>query len=331
MEKIHDNCKKVIMFHNNFIKFLKTLKTTLPECKEQISTCVKYYKSISRADFIGETSQLLEPHIGYISENDYGIFSDDYQKGERFLIPKIDFRKIFDIIDQNPDFVGDYQLQEATRNSIFKHLQAIYISANMALKEIGIFDHNMEKQKKHLLNMLDNLRIDDEVKEKIKQLEQDESANGEWSLEKLSEMLGEDNFVFQIAKDVAQELDLGKDSLDDPVSTIKDLFSDGGSKIKELIVSIGDKLEGKMESGQYDREKIIQDTMKLKSKLGGLVPSKALNINQEETMKRFKFLKDELKEKFSLIPDLTQKPILEWDDGEHELYQEFMELTSITS
>jgi len=331
---MHDKCKQVIMFHNNLIKFLKTLKRTLPECSGLITNTVTYYKSVSRSEFIKETNELMEPHIKYISENDSGIFSDDYALGPRLLLPKLDFRKVWEVIEQDEDFQEDSELREATEISIFKHLQALYVSTNVALQQIGVFDRNMEKQKQHLMNMLDNLRVDDEVKKRIEEMKTEEAEankNGDgMGMEKLASLLGEDNFVFQIAKDIADELDLGNDDVSDPVSAITSLFADGGRKIQELIVTVGDKLEEKIESGEVDKERLIADAKKVKQKLDGVV-GKIPGLDEmmksnglvEQFQASYDMLSPEEQEEHNDIPDLLQKPLTDWTDEEKARLDEF--------
>jgi hypothetical protein len=264
---MHDKCKNVIIFHNNLCKFFKSLKGVLPEYVDTIRECIAYYKSCARSSYLKECEGLITPHISYISQYDYGILTDDYARGPRYLLPKMDFREIWNILDSE-DFQEDTVFLEKTKKSIFNHIQTIYVSIQMAMTQIGIFDRNMEKQKVFLMNMLENLQMDDKIKERIEQMKLEEAeaaAKGQSGnmLNGIAELLGgEDNFIYQLAKEVADELDMGNDDINDPVSAITGLFADGGRKIRELIVTVGDRIEQKVESGEIKKQIRLSPNLK---------------------------------------------------------------------
>lgn len=328
---IHDKCKQVIMFHNNLIKFLKTLKRTLPETSQLITDTVNYYKSVSRAAYIKETHQLLDQHIKYITENDFGIFTDDYAVGPRYLLPpRCDFRLIWDIIEQA---MPDSAEAELTMTTIFKHLQALYVNCNVALAQIGIFNTNLEKQRQHLLNMLENLSIDDEVRKRIEEMKTEEAA-GSMSLENLASMLGEDNIIVKIAQDIANEMDLGIDNVDNPVEALTSLFANDGKKIKELIVTLGDKLEKRIASGEIDTNKFMSDAKKATEKLSSnpifntLVQSAGLN--RGKIIDIYSSLSSDDQSKYENLPELLNKDASNLSDGEREIVASFLKEHMVT-
>lgn len=261
------------MFHNTLCKFWKSLKQVLPESAPVIKQAAEYYKSHERIDYLRETKQLLDPHMKYISQNDPGIFSDDYSASERFLLPSMDFRLIWNMTEQTEDFIKDKELRESTQHSIFKHLQHLYLRLNLALDQIGVFDMNLEKQKQFLLNMLENLKIDEEVKQKIDEMkaaEAEEETESKFNLGDLGQLLGDDNLLVKIAEDITKDLDLGIDDIDNPVEAIMSLFE--GNRLQDLIVSVGDKITEKIESGEVDQAKIISDAQKMSKVIGNFAP-----------------------------------------------------------
>lgn len=331
---MHDKCKNVIAFHNNLTKFLKSLKGVLPEFLPDIQVAIKYYKSKTRSEYLKETQELLEPHISYISEYDYGIFTDDYQKGPRVLLPTMDFRKIWDLLD-GEDFREQPVLQAKTQKTIYNHLQSIYVSVQMAMDQIDVFNKNIEKQKTFLMNMLENLQLDETIKKRIEEMKAEEAKSGGGSsgfagLGKLADMFGEDNFVFQLAKDVAQELDIGTDDIENPVDAITELFADGGQKLRELILTVGDKIEQKVQSGEIDEDRLKEDAQKMKDKIEGFmgkIPGLEDMINNADMMGQFRDsytdLEREEQEKFSYVPGLLDKQPDEWDDGDREAFDQY--------
>lgn len=328
---MHDKCKNVIAFHNNLTKFLKSLKGVLPEFLPDIKVAIRYYKSKTRSEYLKETQELLEPHISYISQYDYGIFSDDYQKGPRILLPTMDFRKIWELLDSE-DFRAEPVLQAKTQKTIYNHLQSIYVSVQMALDQIDVFNKNIEKQKTFLMNMLENLQLDETIKKRIEEMKAEEAKNGDSGggfagLGKLADMFGEDNFVFQLAKDVAQELDIGTDDIESPVDAITELFADGGQKLRELIVTVGDKIEQKVQSGEVDTDRLREDAQKMKDKIEGFmgkIPGLEEMVNNADMIKQFREYYDDLTEEeqkeYEYVPGLLDGDPNEWTDEEREAF-----------
>lgn len=320
---IHDKCKNVILFHNNLIKFLRTLKSTVPEVSEQISGATAYYKSKPRTDYIRETHDLLDPHMNYISQNDIGIFSDDYAVGPRVLLPHLDFRHICDIVQKSES--GEDM--EAIMIKIFKHLQTLYVSSNVALTQIGVFDRNLEKQKEHLMNMLENLRVDEEVRKRIDELKNEEKSSGGLNMEKLGELLGEDNFVFNLAKDIASEMDIGNDDVSDPVEAITSLFANNGRKFTELMMSVEAKLEKKIESGEIDRDVMMKDAKKVGEKLrgvgidiGGILKNSGIT---DRVLEAYSALPEDERERNAHIGQILEKGVGDWTEEEKTQVENF--------
>ena len=331
---MHDKCKNVVMFHNNLCKFLRALKGVLPEYNSSIKCATDYYKSMSRLDYLQEVQTLLTPHIQNVSEYDEGIFTDDYRLGPLFLLPKMDFREIWNLLDSD-DFKKESGLQESTKKSIFNHLQTLYVSGEMALSQVLLFNKNIDKQKTFLMNMLDNLKLDETLKEKISQMKADEAeakgTDSGFSMDKLSELFGEDNFVYKVAKEVADELNLGNTEMDSPTDAITDLFANNGRKLRDLIVTVTDKIEQKVQSGEVDKEKLINDAKKMKDKLSGFIgkiPGLEDMLNNNEMINQigtqYSEITDSEQKQYFYIPALLKKTLLEWDDAEKTQFDEFV-------
>src|SRR3989338_8413017 len=101
---IHDKCKQVIVFHNHLVQFFQNLKEVFPDMKKDIKTSIKLYRDTERKQYIVDLHERLKPHISYITEYDEGLFSDDYSHGALELLPHVDFKHLWTIIDSE-DFV----------------------------------------------------------------------------------------------------------------------------------------------------------------------------------------------------------------------------------
>jgi len=282
-----------------------------------------------------ECDGLLKPYIEHISQYDDGVFTDDCEVGPRYLLPHMNFREIWELIDSE-DFQDE--IKTKTKKAIYNHLQTIYVSIQMALNQINVFNKNIEKQKTFLMDMLENLQMDEKIKERIEEMKREEKENdkgGGFSLGKLGDMFGEDNFVFQLAKDVAEELEMGSDDIDNPVEAITQLFANGGQRLQELIVTVGDKIEQKIESGEIDKDKMIQEAGAMKDKLEGLmgkIPGLENMMNGNGMIDKFKDAYDNLeedeKQHFNYIPNILGKNLLEWNEDDKKRFEEFTKYTN---
>jgi hypothetical protein len=344
LDTMHDKCKQVILFHNNLCNFFKALKGVLPECSVLLKPTIAKYKRVARVEYITELKSLMEPHIQYISEYDGGIFTDDYKQGGFQLLPELNFKQVWDLLESS-DF--DDELRSSTKTKIFNHLQTLYISASMGLEQIGAFNKNMEKQKSLLMNMIENLKIGDEVKKRMEEMKQTEDAAaakggsfpglgslpglggllggagaaGMPDFDKISELFGEDNFVFQLAKDIVGELDMGTDEFEGPMESIMSLFANDGKKIQDLIVKVGDRLERKIASGEIDKERLFKDAQQMKDKLSSVAPglSEMMNVSSFDVpiKQHYESLSEEDKQKYADIPGILEKPFNERTEEEH--------------
>lgn len=326
--KLHDKCKQVVLFHNHLVKFFKALTETCPEFKRDIAKCIKYYQQTERSVYINKTHQLMEPHIQKISEYDEGIFSNDYQSGSLKLIPGLDFKKIFAAINDDDDenFTEDDRNQ--TKKSIFNHLQSIYISTELSLAQIQKFDKAMGQQKEMLLSMLKNLHLDENLKEKIEKITEEENAQAAAGggfdlsqLDKLGELLGEDNFIVQLAKDVANEINLGTEGEEGnaPVDAISRLFANNGQKLQELLVSVGDKIEQRIKNGDITQEQLLGQAQEMKDRVGsfmGKIPGLDGIMKNLPTMNGSQML--------GSLPELLAKNPETWTDEERQTVEKFV-------
>ena len=342
---IHDKCKQVVLFHNNICNFFKSLKGVLPECSKLLKKTIDLYKTIPRAQYIKLTIEKMEPHIKYISTYDLGIFTEDYSSTLE-LLPLMDFREIWPLLNAE-DFLMDPALKKATIKSLFNHLQTIFISATMASQQICVFDRNMDKQKALLINMIDNLKLDSKVKDRVSQMKTQEAQEAQQTdggmagLGGIADVLkrfgnitggnidsakglftsleGEDNFIYKLAQDILDELDMGAEDIENPLASIMSLFEDGGKKIQDIIVKIGDKLESKLASGEINREQLMQDAQKMKDKFTAMAPEISEMLDGDLILKaHYENLSETDKQQFKDIPDILQKPMKDRTPEEQE-------------
>jgi hypothetical protein len=196
---------------------------------------------------------------------------------------------------------------------------------------VSAFDVALEKQKEFMMNMLENMNLDETLKKRIEEMkanEQLQSANGEsFDINKLGELFGEDNFVFQLAKEVSEEMGLGTGEVNNPMESITSLFANGSKKLKELIITLEEKLTNKVNSGEFSEEKMRADALKAKEKLSGIVgtiPGLGNLLSSDTVMSEFHEKYNTLspadQEEFNRIPELLSKGSLSWSKEDQEYF-----------
>jgi hypothetical protein len=335
------------MFHNIICKYFKSLKGVLPECKDGIRAAIATYKTMERKAYLERVHELMTPHIKRIAEFDEGIFSDDYHPGPLYLLPDMDFKDIFAKLEECD---MDAEMKKKTQRSIFNHIQNIYIATEAAVTQVSAFNRSLAKQKEFLIGMLENLNLDDKLKERVEQMktEEDAAAAGGGGLpglaglagmpglgdmlnpDKLNELLGGDNFMLQLAQEVAGEMDLGAADINNPTSALMNLFADNGKKFQEMVVTIGDKIQNKVASGEIDKDKLMRDAQKMKDKFQGAfgnIPGMSDLLNGNGITKQFKVKYANLSESdkaiFAHMPPILEKNITDWTDEDRAQFEEF--------
>ena len=278
---LHDECKNVISFHNHFTKFLRKLKESYPEIRSMIAETAKEYVSGKRSDYIECVRKQLEPYIKYISAYDYSIFSDDFCKGKMELVGKIDFKRLWKLVDDEVDS----KLREDASRQIFDYLQTIYICACMASAQIDKFNEELKKQKDMLMSMLNNINIDKKLREdidKISSAYEGEGEGGSDEIEKLMQQLSSvlgDNIILDLAKQITNELNEESNGTGGIAGAgggiaglMSKLASGGVDGLREIFGNITEKVKNKIQSGEFSQQKLQEAAMQLKERIEGVVP-----------------------------------------------------------
>lgn len=225
------------------------------------------------------------------------------------------------------------------KKALFNHLHAIYITSELSMNQINKFNIGIKKQKDLLLDMLNNLKIDDKIKERVDELrkedETNESNDSTDFMGKLQELLGEDNFLLELAKEISEEININDSISDDPTETIKNLFADDGKKIQELIMKLTEKLDEKIKSGKFTHEKLFEEAQKIKNKVSSLAPelgkmfeqNESIDKVKENVINKFESLDTERKNgEFRNIPEIMKKNIDQYTEEDVKLIKKLMDM-----
>lgn len=329
---IYDKCKQVIVFHNHLLKFFKGLKEVLPETSALISKAVVYYKNVSRYTYITSLLNYFEPHLHLINEYSEIIFSESYGN-TLVLVPDLNIREIWIAIEHlDPD---EYDLR-SIKKTIFNHLQALYLTGQLAMEQINKMNHSFKKQKDILLDMFKNLNLDEKIRSRVDELRKEEE-NAEKSgsnldptemIKNLQGLIGEDNMLVKLAQELTEEINLNDIISDDPKEVITNLFANNGKKLQELIMTVADKIENKIKNNEITREQLQQESSKLYGKFDQFtnLPGVKEVLKSVNPMEKFREiyngLSDEKKNgEYREIPNILKKQINEFTDTDTELIQ----------
>jgi hypothetical protein len=393
------------MLHNVLTKFFQALKGAVPEYIEPLRKAIRTYKGETRESYIKQVHKLMTPHIKHISEYDVAMVSDDYIRGPLYLLPDVDIKELFATIDATD---MDSEEKNKTQRKVFSHFQNIYVANETALAQVTNFNKAIDKQRDFLLNMLENMQLDDTLKERVEQLKAEEEAeggeggsggglsgilnaamgagggemtallgmlngigegsiggtelnaiigmltggggaeggdftkllgsitgaDGEFNPEKISEMMSvpSGNFMLSLAKEIAEELDIAGGA--NPAASLMSLFTGGGEKFQNLVSSIGSKIQKKVDAGEIDQDRLMNDAKLMKSRFEGMfgnIPGLKDLMNGKAVIDQFKTayasLSEDKKAEYVHISVLLNKPMSDWTDEEKESLTSFIEQT----
>ena len=291
---IYDECKDVVIFNNNINRCFNFILSTFSEMSHEIKKAIKYYNNADRKDYILKLLSLMQPHIELISTFDEGIFSNDYTMSSMKLIPGIDFKRIF-------NYANDMPTAKTIKKSLFTHLQTIYISAELSKNQLLKYNKVLKKQQELIFNMIKNLNIDENLKDKIAEIETEEAekeAADAWfdfdKLKELGELFGEDNPISLFAKEIMEEINIG----DLNMENIADNFSE---KLEKIILVFCEKIQTKFATGEFTSDKLLEELNKILDKVAVIFPSVKEYINPETIEKMFSNKKQNKKSRKSKV------------------------------
>lgn len=289
-------------FNFYLVNFLTELNTVFPEYNEVF---VKNYsdifpqteenKSNNTDKYVKEYMTSVKDYYKEVAKKDDSIFKGD--KEINFLLG-LDFRNLW-IKDIN----------EKTRESIWKYLQTLYVIGKKVVGEddeinelLNKFtsqtgDATQEEMMKNIKNETDEMM---KMFQNLSTVEQDPDSE---TSENDMKSLFEGGVISDIAKELTEELNL--DNLNDlnmgEPKNINEAFSNlmgGGNGNKgffDLVTKVGQKIQNKVESGQVNQNDLMSEAQKM---MGGLKdPNKMANIMKNRQQQNGGATRDRLRKK----------------------------------
>ena len=286
-------------FNFYLTNFLTELNTVFPEYNEIF---VKHYsdifpqandKTTNSDKYVKDFMSNIKDYTKQVAQKDDSIF-----KGEKeinFLLG-LDFRNLW-IKDIN----------EKTRESIWKYLQTLYV---IGKKVVGEDDEINE-----LLNKFTSQTGDSTQEEMMKNIknETDEMMNMFKNLSQIEQNpdlpdtsendmknLFEGGVISDIAKELTNELNLDNLDMGEP-KNINEAFANlmgGGNGNKgffDLVTKVGEKIQNKVQNGEVNQNDLMNEAQKM---MGGLKdPNKMANIMKNRQQQHGGATRDRLRKK----------------------------------
>jgi len=253
--------------------FVRDLKTSFPEFKDQIST---YYDEEGnlRTGMLYDHCKSVYPErfFDFLYKNEDAI-SDGSSNIE--ILPSIDLKTIWAVEG----------LTDSIKDTIWKYLQLVLFSIVGDVDDKSIFGNTakmfeavdedelkskMEDTMKDLFDLFQN-GTNDENDENSGSTETPEFLNPENMQEHISSLLGGKlgQLATEIAEETAKEFEMDMDGATDSQDVMKKLLSNP-QKLMKLVKKVGGKLDDKMKSGDINEGELMKEAGELMKKMNGM-------------------------------------------------------------
>ena len=264
-----NNEKTSIEYFNDYTRdFVRDIQTTFPEYKELLQD---YYQ-----DILTDESQNTDKHVKRFMrkmrefKTEISSKSPDLYKEPVFILKNLDFKILFESED----------LSSESREKMWEYIQTLFVLGESII--------NDSERVKKLVKNFKRLRKPDES-ENAEEAEESEEADEEdehilnmlknlserKSDKPLDENMFENGMIGKLAQELSEELDIEKMGLNiSEEGNVDSVFSnllsgDNPMKFMNLIQTVGQKIQNKMESNGLDQEALVNEATSMMSNLQG--------------------------------------------------------------
>ena len=264
-----NNEKTSIEYFNDYTRdFVRDIQTTFPEYKELLQD---YYQ-----DILTDESQNTDKHVKRFMrkmrefKTEISSKSPDLYKEPVFILKNLDFKILFESED----------LSSESREKMWEYIQTLFVLGESII--------NDSERVKKLVKNFKRLRKPDES-ENATEAEEAEEADEEdehilnmlknlserKSDKPLDENMFENGMIGKLAQELSEELDIEKMGLNiSEEGNVDSVFSnllsgDNPMKFMNLIQTVGQKIQNKMESNGLDQEALVNEATSMMSNLQG--------------------------------------------------------------
>ena len=236
-----------------------------------------YYKEVLESDtcsndkYVKRFMNKLKDYKTQISSKDDSIFDSSL-----FVLKNIDFNIIW----------NSEELSDSNKEKVWEYLQTLYILGETIISDSDKIKSIVQKFKNGEENNEDECE-DDEILNMLKNLSADNA-------EHINENVMNNGLLGNLAKELTDEIDLSSLNIAED-GNVGDIFSnlmsgDNQMNFMNLIQTVGNKIQQKVEAGQFSQMDLMQDAQRMMSSLknpGSMnTPPPATNPTQERLRKK---------------------------------------------
>jgi hypothetical protein len=258
-------------FNNYFQTFVNNIISTFPEYKDILEN---YYEELLTNDVCNNDKYVkrfmvkLKDHKSLISEKNDSLFNESI-----YILKNVDFKVLW--------FSGE--LSDTNKEKIWEYIQTLFILSETIFNDSNTIKNLVEGIKK----IQSNENTDETTDENPENIDEDiikmlKNLSEENKSDELDPNFLENGILGKLASELTDEIDLGDINLQDS-SNVNDVFSnlisgDNPLKFMNLIQTVGQKIQSKVDNGEFDQGDLFNEAKKM---MGGLNNSNNMNMFDE--------------------------------------------------
>ena len=270
--------RTTIEHFNNYLKlFVADIKSLFPEYCENLDA---YYSDLLEIEvsnddkhvkrFIKKTQQCSE----MIKSRNEELFSSDI-----FIIKTVNFSELW-----------KKEISNSNREKIWEYIQTLYVLGETIISDTQKVKKLVENIKN--INSGNQEENDDsELLDVIKNLSKDKESMKNSNID---EDFINNSLIGNLAKELSDEINIDNMNINENMENVDDIFSnllsgDNPMKFMNLVQSVGEKINNKVNSGNLDQEKLINEAGQMMGALGEnnpLFSNLFKNMNNSDSSKK---------------------------------------------
>ena len=223
----------------------------------------------------------MKEHKTHISQKNDALF------GESICVLKnIDFKEIWERED----------LSDNNRSTIWEYIQTLFVLGETIMSDCDRVQNLIKNFRKIRENMGegevdgDNSNTDETTPEDQEMIDMLKNLTENKSAEPLPESFFTDGMIGKLAQELSEEIDVNSLNMNmENANSVDDIFGNlmGGEnpmKFMNLLQSVGQKIQSKVESGDLNQEKLVEEAQSMMGALHGKNPLLDNLLKQTQNM-----------------------------------------------